>query len=189
MANDLWQTPDYLLEAARATLGRIDLDPASSADANERVKATAYYTEQCSGLYRPWHMQLYATDTAYGASRVWLNPPYSRGNVARFTDKLIAEYDANNVHSALMLVNSDTGTKWAHRLLGRFPVCFLHRRVAFVDPATGEQIKGNDRPQAVFYAGAGITRFAAVWADLGVVMAKVQPATDGQPDDLPEKYI
>lgn len=46
-------TPEWLVEKARFTLGGIDLDPASSAFANEVVRATTYYTEEQNGLLVP----------------------------------------------------------------------------------------------------------------------------------------
>jgi hypothetical protein len=45
-----WQTPGPYIELARAVLGGIDLDPASSAAAQERVKATTIFTQQDDGL-------------------------------------------------------------------------------------------------------------------------------------------
>ncbi|CAM4444417.1 DNA N-6-adenine-methyltransferase [Vibrio agarivorans] len=52
--NDLWFTPAEFIEAARNTLGTIDLDPASCLQANNTVKANRYYTEQTNGLDKPW---------------------------------------------------------------------------------------------------------------------------------------
>jgi hypothetical protein len=57
-------TPVHFVEAARFVFGgAIDTDPASSAKANETVKARLYYTAQDNGLTQPW----------YG--NVWVNPP------------------------------------------------------------------------------------------------------------------
>lgn len=50
-------TPEYIVEPARYVLGGFDLDPASSAFANELIRATIYYTEEQNGLLVPggWH--------------------------------------------------------------------------------------------------------------------------------------
>lgn len=56
-------TPPAIIELARAVLGGIDLDPASSDAANENVKAVGFYTAGMNGYERPW------------TGRVFLNPP------------------------------------------------------------------------------------------------------------------
>jgi len=58
-----WYTPKKHIEAARIVMGSIDLDPASSAKANETVQATVYYTKKNSGLDKPW------------SGKLFMNPP------------------------------------------------------------------------------------------------------------------
>src|SRR5258707_14839507 len=61
--SDRWFTPVDIIERSRRVLGIIDLDPASEPAANERVKATTYYTEHNDGLYHTW------------SGSVFCNPP------------------------------------------------------------------------------------------------------------------
>lgn len=57
-------TPPEYVEAARATMGGIDLDPASNRRANDKlVKATRYFNAADNGFEKPW------------SGRVFLNPP------------------------------------------------------------------------------------------------------------------
>lgn len=71
-------TPAEIVDAARATMGGIDLDPASCTFANRTVKAAAIFTapividgreEWPGGFVRPW------TTSDGRPSRVFLNPP------------------------------------------------------------------------------------------------------------------
>ena len=71
-----WYTPAKNIEVAREVLGEIDLDPASHAIAQQTVKATRFFTAADDGLKQLWH------------GRVLFNPPYGRGLIAPFVDKL-----------------------------------------------------------------------------------------------------
>src|SRR5687767_5219509 len=62
-----YYTPEFIIEAARRVMGAIDLDPASSKEANKRVKAARYFTKKDNGLSHLW----------YG--RVFMNHPFSKG--------------------------------------------------------------------------------------------------------------
>ena len=77
-----WYTPAPYVEAARACLGAIDLDPASSAAAQATVRAARFFTRDEDGLRHEWR------------GRIWLNPPYAQPDIVHFVDKLLAEVNA-----------------------------------------------------------------------------------------------
>ena len=134
-----WRTPRKFLDAARAVMGAIDLDPASGAEANVTVKAAKFYTEADNGLERPWK------------GRVWLNPPYG-GEARLFTDRLLKEYQIGNVSAACLLVNSHpTETKWFQELFA-YPVCFVAGRIDFGGPSR-DVSTSSTHGSAVVYLG------------------------------------
>ena len=94
-----WYTPGRYVEAARAVLGSIDLDPASSAIAQKTVEAAIFFTEKQDGLKQKW------------SGKVWCNPPYANPQIQHFTDKLLSEYAAGNVTAAVMLTNNSGDTR------------------------------------------------------------------------------
>jgi hypothetical protein len=104
--NNEWHTPEKYIVLVREVIGDIDLDPASSAVANRTVKATKFFTETDNGLNQEWR------------GRIWLNPPYSRGVIGQFADKMCAEIANCNVKSAIMLTHRFTDTKWFQQLMG-----------------------------------------------------------------------
>ena len=50
-----WYTPKEYITSAEWVLRGIDLDPASTSEANEIVKAHVYYTADANGLDQEWH--------------------------------------------------------------------------------------------------------------------------------------
>lgn len=122
---DEWYTPSDLLASARYILTGahhkpIDLDPATSEDAQEIVAASRYFTKADNGLAADWT-----------ADTVWLNPPYS--SPAPWVEKLLVEFEAKHFQTALLLVNNATDTAWFHQLLNHPGVvpAFLRKRLTF----------------------------------------------------------
>jgi len=116
-------TPCHVIEAARACMGGIDLDPASSAIADEVVQAGRFYSVKDDGLARSW----------YG--RVWMNPPYG-GHAPKFAAKLADEISTGNVEQAVVLLAANhMTTKWAREILDfGVEICFPAGRIQFYRP-------------------------------------------------------
>lgn len=125
-------TPAYIVEAARVTLGGIDLDPFSCSKANETVKASVYYS---LGFGDAWR------DTWNG--RVFVNPPGGKtGNLSnqkRAWFKLAAEYQAGRATAAVfvcfsveLLQTTQSKTPAGLQIPLDFPICFPAKRVAYV---------------------------------------------------------
>ena len=123
-----WYTPAHVIEAARVAMGGIDLDPATTVEANKRlVKAKHILTAENNAL-SPDTLWMPEYDEYEG--RIWLNPPYRQPDVQRFSERLLAEIEAGTVVQAVWLSNNATETKWGQRLLiNAKSICFPARRI------------------------------------------------------------
>jgi len=151
-----WYTPPEYIEAARMVMGGIDLDPASSEVANQTVGAARIFTAAEDGLAQAW------------AGRLWMNPPYEKGLVERFAEKLRDEVQAGTVEQAVVLVNNATDTRWFSTICQvATMLCFPTGRVRFLKPdgERGAPLQG----QAVLYIGHRRETFAGVFARFGIV--------------------
>ncbi len=151
-----WYTPAEIIEAARITLGEIDLDPASHKHAQAVVKAAKFYTADDDGLAQEW------------AGRVFLNPPYSQPLVGDFCRKLIESVAAGSVPAAVTLTNNATETEWGQSLLrGSSSVCFPAGRIAFWAPGRkSAPLQG----QMVCYLGSRKATFVSAFEEFGIVL-------------------
>lgn len=166
--NNEWYTPRPFLDAAHEVMGEIDLDPASNPLANETVRAARYFTSDDDGFEQPWQ------------GRVWLNPPYGteqgESNQARWSQRLIAEYEVGNVSEAILLVNAVPGNAW-FTPLKNYPICFPDSRIRFYNAQTeaGQPTHSN----ALVYFGNNVADFVRVFSRFGAVMARLV-VTDGE---------
>lgn len=138
---DEWYTPEKYVGSARKVLGHIELDPASSAEAQETVQAKRYLTIKDNALEHEWK-----------ADTVWMNPPYSTEKVLDFILKLVSELETGNVGSAILLTNSLTDTSWFHIAEAAANlICFTRGRIKFIKE--GEAGGSPTFGQAFFYFG------------------------------------
>lgn len=157
-SND-WYTPAVYVEAARATMGGIDLDPASCELANTVVRASRYYDKETNGLMQNW----------YG--RVWLNPPYGRSqrrsNQDIWSSQLIEQYSQGKIEQAVLLVNANFDTRW-FQALWSYPICFVDHRIDFWSPHAPSSSATHG---SVFvYFGTHLERFASCFTPIGTII-------------------
>ena len=151
-----WYTPPEVIRAVHETLGHVDLDPASSSIANEIVRAKNFFSVDDDGLDRNWF------------GRVYLNPPYSRGLIKKFVDKLLAEYNAGHVQSAVVLVNAQSDAKWFSSLAQACTgAIFTQGRIRFVQPDGTPSKHTPTCGQCFFYFGDDVEKFFSVFEHFG----------------------
>lgn len=160
--NNEWYTPVAFVEAARSVLGAIDLDPASSEQANTVVKAARFFTRDEDGLVQPWD------------GRVWMNPPYAQPLIAKFCEKLADSVRAGTVSAAVVLVNNATETAWFTTLVTvASALCFPEGRIRFLpgnDKAvTADLVSTPLQGSAVIYVGRAVDRFRECFRPFGEV--------------------
>lgn len=154
-----WHTPPQYLEAARKVLGGIDLDPASSHEANETVQAEHFYDSD--GLDRPWF------------GRMWLNPPYG-GDAERFVTRLVTEYQRVAIAAGVALVNAHcTDTRWFQPLWNH-TLCFTDHRIDFVPSRNrpAESITTSTHGSVFAYLGPEPDVFAENFSQFGAVVRR-----------------
>jgi len=153
--NNEWYTPNYIIDAARNTMGSIDLDPASSTIANQMVMAKNIYTKEDDGLKQHW----------YG--NIWLNPPYSKSLISQFSSAVInkrQDYD-----QAIVLVNNATETRWFQYLLRSCTAfCILNRRIKFRG-VNGETGGSSLQGQIILYYGTNLQKFEENFSTFGIL--------------------
>ena len=189
-----WYTPARYIEAARAVMGGIDLDPASCELANRTVRATRFYTAKENGLERPWF------------GNVWLNPPYGKtipyvskgrymggGNTkdtslqVMFVNKAIKEYKEKRIDQAILLVTANTTVAW-FQPLWEYPICTPYPKIRFFVHGSREkqaQVFGN----VFVYLGTNEQKFIEVFSKFGPVAKRVsQPKQTVTPLSLWEVH-
>ena len=151
-----YYTPPFIVDAARTVLGAIDLDPASSPQANRTVQASHFYTIDDDGLNQYW----------YG--NVWMNHPFGRDRNPRWINKLRTEYEIGDVEAACCITFASTSERWFQPLFD-YPLCFLHPRTNYLLP-DGSLKRGVTKGSVAAYMGANISGFFEAFKPLGRVM-------------------
>ena len=158
-ASNEWYTPAEYVDAARALMGGIDLDPASCELANETVKAERFFTKEDDGFEKPW------------SGRVWMNPPFGleggESNQGRWSSRLIERFEAGEVSEAVFLTNATTDRSW-FKAFWKHALCFVDKRIAFFSP-DGKKMQPT-HGNVLVYLGDEVEGFIRLFGPFGQVV-------------------
>jgi hypothetical protein len=148
-----WYTPKLYVEMARDVMGSITLDPASCDQAQRRVQADHFYTQEYSGLEQRWW------------GNIWCNPPYGRLQ-RRFVSKAIALYRGGHINQAIFLLNR-TGASWYLRSKEQCTaICEVYKRISFISPE-GVMEKSPRYYNDFLYLGKNRNGFRDIFQEVG----------------------
>lgn len=168
--HNVWLTPEWFLnDGPRAYWDRpIPLDPCTESD--NPTKAVEFFTEKDDGLARVWHAPSF------------INPPYSKTRedetippMRLWAAKIGEEARRGQEIIALLPCGARFSTKYwqANILIERMhAVCFVNRRIQFVDGRTGTTRSGqNNYDSAVYGFNVDPERFCKVFSSMGATFA------------------
>jgi hypothetical protein len=165
-------TPADIVEAARATLGGIVLDPASCPEANKTVRAAEYFTQAEDGLARQWHGRIFLNPPG-GVLRFvsgrWIvperrNPHEDKSSAFVWWQKLVNEYSLGRVSSAVFVgftLEILRTSQEAALPVQAFARCYPRERLRF---GGNSPTHGN----VIAYLGPDYGRFKAAFEGIGL---------------------
>jgi len=134
-----WRTPPDIFHGIRAMLGHPVFKLDVAADEHNALAPHHYdgLTPETDALKNIW------------SSVNWCNPPFDR--TADFILKAIEEASCGNA-TVMLLTASTENAYWMPAIRSQFltQVFFVTGRIAFIDPGTGEPVKGNPAGSVVF---------------------------------------
>lgn len=114
---DLWGTPPPIYNPLNDEF-RFTLDPCCLI---QTAKCEKFYTPKENGLIQDWSNDI-----------VFCNPPYSRGNIDKWTQKCFEESKKGAIVVGLFPVS--TSAKWFHKWVWKkADLRFIEGRIRFVD--------------------------------------------------------
>jgi len=150
-------TPENVLELVRA-VAPIALDPCTTVANPTRAKA--FLTMKDDGLKKVWRH----------SGLVYINPPFTRGILSRWVEKVIEESQRHQNRELLLLTPGDLGTKWAKTLHETAQaIAFMRGRINFIRP-DGQYEQGAKQSSVIWYFGERGSRFQRVFAEAANVV-------------------
>lgn len=114
-SKDRWETPLYIFNRLNEEF-TFTLDPCCE---THTAKAETFFTENENGLVQDWRGHI-----------VFVNPPYSRGNIDKWVKKC---YEEGQKTTVVALLPVSTSAAWFHDYVwGKAELRFIRRRIRFV---------------------------------------------------------
>jgi hypothetical protein len=158
---EAWHTPVKYLKLIREVLGSIDCCPASNAYAQKRFDfgpKCIHYTKQNSALL----------DKNEWRGNTYLNPPYTRGVIGPFVDKLLHSLESGNVPAAFLVVQPQVGVSWFQKAARAASGLFFSDGGRIKFAKTGGELFPPPWGAVIFYFGRDTTKFEKVFSPHGV---------------------
>ena len=154
-----YYTPEFIIEAARETMGWIDLDPATTKETNALfVKAETIFTKEDDGLSQTWF------------GNIWMNHPFGRKRNPLWINKLVNEYENGHVRSACCVTFASTSEGWFQPLTN-YAQCYLVLRLKYFN-FEGKKFS-PPKGSVVTYLGPDNGKFYECFHMYGNIMTKM----------------
>ena|ERR1700722_19668334 len=115
---DLWETPPHIFEQLDREFN-FSLDPCCE---EHTAKCTKFFTKEDNGLNKCW-----------SGESVFVNPPYSRGNIDKWVKKCLEESKEAYPNLIVGLLPVSTSANWFHKyIVGHAELRFIKQRIRFV---------------------------------------------------------
>lgn len=150
MDKNCWQTPEYILKLVAEFFGEDYFDPCP-------------INPDFDGLDISWHSQCF------------INPPYSRGEIERWSNKAKKEFLDSAKSEFIWLINYGCTSNRKDIKKLSTALCEPNRRISFLHPETGHAVPGNDRDSILYYWGNRPSEFCSVFQKLGITA--IRPTT------------
>ena len=157
---DTWRTPEYVFNWLSQHFGQFDLDGCATANnaltlhyIGERNSSNDENQSIADDFLMPIDQMLdvlmdEVAERCSAPLRIYVNPPYS--NVTPYLQRAKELCDAG--YLVVMLLNNDKSTQWyqnhIHNVANEV-IDITGGRIAFINPVTGKEIKGNSKGQMV----------------------------------------
>jgi hypothetical protein len=168
--SDEWYTPPYIIDLVHEVIPQIDLDPASSIQANETIKANRILTRADDALSCEWsNIPL----------TIYLNPPGgklgNKSNVTLFWQKLMKLRSDGLLQEAIFMGFSLENLQVTQGLdclaIANFPIVIPAKRIKFVSPQ-GEYNSPTHSNVIAYIPGIdnNTSLFKQVFSQIGLIM-------------------